>query len=193
MADLGLGYRHRVRRDGASVSDAIIRTERLMIRPFRETDISERYIGWLNDKHLMRFSENRHRSHTRESCLNYLRSFEGSPNRFWAIFAGAEHVGNITAHIDTRNGVADVGILIGEGGKGYGLEAWTAVCWHLLANGVRKITAGTMAINKAMIRIMEKSGMEFEGSRHRQFLVNGEEVDMIGACLLKHHAPIAVL
>jgi RimJ/RimL family protein N-acetyltransferase len=167
------------------LSEAIINTARLLIRPFRVEDISERYIAWLNDKHLMRFSENRHRSHTRESCLSYMRSFEGSPNRLWAIFASVEHVGNIRAYLDAPNGVADVGILIGEGGKGYGLEAWTGVCRHLLDGGVRKITAGTMAANKAMVRIMEKSGMSFEGGRRRQFLVDGIEVDLVGACLFK--------
>jgi [ribosomal protein S5]-alanine N-acetyltransferase len=173
----------------------MIATERLQIRLFRAEFITDRYVGWLNDKRLMRFSENRHRTHTLESCVEYLNSFEGTPHHFWAIFAGEEHVGNINAYVDPRNSVADVGILIGEGGKGYGLEAWTAVCRFLLNSGIRKITAGTMATNKAMVRIMEKSGMVFEGGRRAHFLVDGEEVDLVGACLFgKHHGtPTAVI
>jgi RimJ/RimL family protein N-acetyltransferase len=44
---------------------------------------------------------------------------------------------------------------------------------------MRKVTAGTMAINEPMLRIMYASGMVEEGRRKRQFLVDGAEIDAV--------------
>ena len=134
----------------------------------------------------MRFSEQRHRRHSLESCRSYMQSFEGTPNYFWAVedvTDGLGHIGNINSYVDTRNRVADVGILIGEpgaGGKGLALEAWTAVCQFLFDTArVRKITAGTMALNAAMIRLALKAGMTEDGIRRRQLLCEEQEVDVL--------------
>jgi len=165
------------------MNTSIIKTERVMLEPFSEKYLSEEYVAWLNDPELMKFSENRHRTHTIDSCRNYLESFENSPNFFWAITLrdSGEHIGNINAYIDTNNSVADVGLLIGEKsvqGKGYGLEAWMAVLDFLLKKQrIRKITAGTMSVNKGMLKIMQRSGMIEDGICKSQFLLNGKEID----------------
>ena len=100
------------------------------------------------------------------------------------------HIGNINAYIDEDNSTASVGIMIGERrvwGQGYGLEAWVAVCHYLMYDiGIRKVTAGTLAVNKGMLRIMEKSGMVADGRWIRHCLVDGEEVDIIFAALFSN-------
>jgi RimJ/RimL family protein N-acetyltransferase len=167
-----------------------IRTDRLLITPFAERHLSPRYVGWLNDRELMRFSEQRHRSHTPESCRAYWRSFADSPHFFWAIeevAAGLGHIGNINAYVDNHNLVADVGILVGEQdaqGQGLGHEAFAAVCRFLLDEaGMRKVTAGALANNAAMVRIMERLGMVDDGRRPRHRLWQGEEIDVIHRAL----------
>jgi [ribosomal protein S5]-alanine N-acetyltransferase len=40
-----------------------IKTKRLLIVPFSEKHLQEKYVGWLNDKELMRYSEQRHKKH----------------------------------------------------------------------------------------------------------------------------------
>jgi RimJ/RimL family protein N-acetyltransferase len=174
------------------VESPIIETPRLCIIPFSEKYLTPRYIGWLNDPDVVRYSEQRHRSHSLESCSQYWQSFANTPHYFWAITAidpNIGHIGNMNAHLDKMNSVADVGILIGERvvwGKGYGLEAWVAVCNYLLRDvGVRKVTAGTVAVNKGMIRIMEHAGMIADGRRIRQCMVDGAEVDVIHMALYK--------
>ena len=72
-----------------------IRGGRLDLVPFAESHITDDYLGWLNDTHLMRFSEQRHRVHTRESARDYLRSFDDTENRFWAILEYGEGLGHI--------------------------------------------------------------------------------------------------
>lgn len=166
----------------------VIETERLMLQPFQASFITENYVGWLSDPEVVQFSEQRHTKHTKASCQAYLESFDGTSNYFFAIFTRSdqEHIGNINAYVDEQNQVADVGIMIGERsawGKGYGAEAWRALCEFLFAQGIRKITAGTMAANKGMLKIMEKTGMQEDGRRKAQFLLDGEPVDLVYAAL----------
>ena len=169
-----------------------IRTRRLLISPFEEGHLTARYVGWLNDPEVVRFSEQRHLKHTLESCHAYWQSFSESPNYFWAVEeveGTLGHIGNMNAYVNQKNSVADVGILIGEKkawNKGYGLEAFSAVCRFLLQElGLRKVTAGTMALNLPMLRIMERRGMKEDGRRKRHYLFNGKEVDVIHMALFK--------
>jgi ribosomal-protein-alanine N-acetyltransferase len=171
----------------------VIKTERLRIVPFSEVYLSPRYVSWLNDPEVVRYSEQRHKNHTLETCREYWQSFKDSPHFFWAITTiegESEHIGNISAYIDEYNFNANVGILIGERGvwgKGYGLEAWMAVCHHLIHDlGIRKVAAGTLAVNKGMLRIMEKSGMVADGRWIRHCLVGGKEVDVVFAALFSN-------
>jgi len=165
-----------------------IRTERLEIVQVTEEHLTPRYVGWLNDPEVVRYSEQRFTTHTLESCRAYLESFAGTDNLFLALIADPEplgHIGNMTAYVD-RHGVVDVGILIGERavwGHGYGSEAWQAVCRALIEGGARKITAGTLSVNKGMLAVMERSGMVPDGRRVRQSLVDGAPVDVVHAAL----------
>jgi RimJ/RimL family protein N-acetyltransferase len=171
---------------------SIIETPRLRLEPFSAGHLSARYVGWLNDPEVVRFSEQRHRTQTLESCRDYWRSFDGSPHFFWAMVAkdnSLGHIGNMNAYLDEPNGVADVGILIGERtswGQGYGLEAWNAVCGFLFRSGVRKITAGTLAGNAGMLAIMDRAGMVEDGRRIRQCLWEGQAVDICHRALFAH-------
>lgn len=170
----------------------MIETERLRIVPFNEDFLTPRYVGWLADPDVVRHSEQRFRTHTLESCRGYYESFAGTDNAFWALVAKDAklgHVGNMNAYVDSRHAVADVGILLGERavwGKGYGTEAWVAVMRHLFEDrGMRKITAGTLATNVGMVRIMERSGMIDDGRRTRQYVYDGVEVDVVYAAAFR--------
>jgi RimJ/RimL family protein N-acetyltransferase len=167
-------------------TSADIRTRRLLITPFSEKHLTPRYVAWLNDPELMQFSEQRHKTHTPESCRDYWRSFEGTPHYFWALEeleAGHRHLGNLNAYVDPVNRLADVGILIGEKdshNRGYALEALAAVFDFLFAGlGIRKLTQGTMALNAPMLRVMNKLGMVPDGVRKRHYLCQGQEVDVV--------------
>lgn len=163
----------------------MIVTKNLILQRFTEGEISENYLAWLNDKELMKFSEQRHRSHTRETALAYFRSFNHSINFFLSIKTreNQDHIGNLTIYTDVNNRVCDIGILIGDSrysGKGLGLEAWRAAIDYLFSQKIcRKVTAGTMALNGPMIKIFKKSGMCWEGTRRKQFLVGEAEVDLL--------------
>jgi RimJ/RimL family protein N-acetyltransferase len=169
-----------------------IQTRRLVITPFAEWHLTDRYVAWLNDHELMRYSEQRHKTHTLASCRAYWRSFVDTPNYFWAIeetTKGLGHIGNINAYVDQNNGLADLGILIGSPqakGQGYGQEAWAGVCDFLFQEiGLRKITAGTLALNRAMLMLASKVGMVEDGVRRRHYLCDGVEVDVVYLALFR--------
>lgn len=155
------------------------------LRAFREADITGDYLGWLNDPLVTRFSNQRFRTHDRASCLSYLRSFEAGSNLFLSVQRLLDDVaiGTMTAYISPHHGTADVGILIGNRsvwGQGYGQDAWdTLLHWLLRERRIRKVTAGTLACNAAMLRLMERSGMHREAERKQQEICDGSPTDLL--------------
>ena len=167
-----------------------LKTDRLRLEPFTEAFLGPSYVDWLNDPGVVRYSEQRLRTHTMESCREYLESFDTSPSLLWAIVVQEGeigHIGNIQADIDEINNIADLAILIGEKevwGRGYGGEAWIAASdWLLGPGGLRKVFAGTISENKGMLSIMKKAGMVEECRRRKHFLWEGREVDVVYAAL----------
>lgn len=170
----------------------LLQGERVRLRPFTAADITDAYVAWLNDPEVVRYSNQRFVRHTRESCCRYFEGFgAGSPNLFASLRVakpdasdrGEIPVGTLTAYRSLQHGTADVGILLGERavwGQGIGLEAWRLLTdWLLTTPGLRKVTAGTLACNVAMISVAERSGMQREGVRAAQEVVNGVPTDIV--------------
>jgi len=161
-------------------------TERLRLVPFVDRHLTRRYVEWLNDPEVVRYSEQRHRKHDLASCQAYLETMRLSGAYFYAIedvCGGRGHVGNVSVAVDRMNGLADISIMIGERatwGEGFGLEAWRAVMRALLENGrFRKVSGGAIAANRAMVAIMKKTGMKPDGRRRAQYLIEGVPVDVV--------------
>ena len=158
---------------------------KVVVEPFGADDLTETYIGWLNDPVVTRFSNQRFREHDRASCAAYLASFAGTANHFLAIRdrIDGRMIGTMTVYRALPHGTADVGIMIGDSarwGGGFGQDAWNLVIdWLLRQPDIRKVTAGTLACNKGMVRLMERSGMTLEGVRRAQELVEGEPQDLV--------------
>jgi RimJ/RimL family protein N-acetyltransferase len=165
--------------------EVLLTGNRVRLRRFGEDDVDAEYLGWLNDPVVTRFSNQRFRKHDAASALAYLKSFEGTGNLFLHVSRREDDrpIGTMTAYVSPHHGTADVGIMIGDRdawGKGYGQEAWDLLVEHLLARpGIRKVTAGTLQCNAAMIRLAERSGMTLEGRRRDQEIVDGRPVDLL--------------
>lgn len=139
----------------------------------------EKMAAWLNDKELMKYSEQRHVFHSFSSQQGYIKSFR-YPSEFFEIHDDVGLIGTITSDVDMHNGIANVGILIGEHrNSGLGQRAWSNFCSYLFGSGIRKIEAGCMAKNIAMSLICTNTGMSLEGRRNRHFKVNGEYSDLL--------------
>lgn len=162
-----------------------LRAGPLRLVPFGPRHLSEKYVSWLNDPAVVRFSEQRHHHHSLESCAAYIATFERGPNMLWAIEIAhaATHIGNISASFDMNNRLADIGILIGNRtmqGKGNGRHAWGAVLEHLTARAdIRKVTGGCLEANAAMVRVMRDCGMVEDGYRRDHYLVEGKPTSLL--------------
>ena len=174
-------------------NSGIIRTERLVIRPFSIKYLTPRYVSWLNDREVVRYSQQGFRKHTPAECRRYFESFKGTPHYFWAVTTidpALGYIGTMNAHVYPRHRQADIGILLGERsawGKGFGLEAWSAACDYLFRKaGMRKITAGALSVNSRMLSLMKRAGMVPDGRRVRQCIFEGNEVDVIHMAMFKH-------
>jgi len=161
------------------------RGAKVVLRSFTEADLTETYLGWLNDPEVVRFSNQRFTTHGRESCRRYLQTFEDTENLFLLIQCqvSGRPVGTMTNYCSHPHGTVDMGILIGEKtfwGKGCGQDAWdTLSAWWLRRAGVRKLTAGTVACNHGMIKLMERSGMVLEAVRKAQEVVEEDPYDVL--------------
>ena len=60
---------------------------RCRVMRFSADQDSEKYVAWLNDPEVVRFSEQRHYQHTAESCRVYFKSQGNSSGLFLAIMA----------------------------------------------------------------------------------------------------------
>jgi [ribosomal protein S5]-alanine N-acetyltransferase len=158
-------------------------TKRLQLTPFGPAHVSDTYVGWLNNPALMSFSQHGGRVHSKTSCRAYAASFDHTSRCLWAIEThDGTHIGNINAYITTDQGLADIGLLVGHGagGQGYGLEAWQGTIAALFDHyKLRKVTGGCLAPHQAMRRIMDRSAMEADGTRHNHFVHNGTPVDVV--------------
>jgi RimJ/RimL family protein N-acetyltransferase len=170
----------------APIDPAVLNTDRLTLHPFDTArHLTAQYVAWLNDPDVVRYSEQRHKTHTLESCRAFAEGFDQGPSRLWAIERRDDdtHIGNIHADIDANNALADVAILIGNRyawGHGFGLEAWNAVLdWLIQEAEIRKVVAGCMISNIAMVRIMQKSGMTTDGERKAHYLLDGQPEDVV--------------
>lgn len=140
------------------------------LRPFETTMICDEYVSWLNDRALMLFSRNSRTSHSVKSCHEYAASFDGVGRRLFGIFerGAATLLGTLTISLSEDGSEGEIGVLVGRRGgrrRGVGQAAWNLAVEHAFADlGVARLSAGADHRNLAMLKIMERSGMEFSGT-----------------------------
>ncbi|HBY56153.1 MAG TPA: N-acetyltransferase, partial [Coxiellaceae bacterium] len=92
-------------------------------------------------------------------------------------------IGTMTVYINSYHSVADIGIMLGDKnywGKGIGKEAWESVM-NLLLNKteIRKVTGGALSCNNSMVKIFKGTGMQEDGVRKNQEIVDGKLYDIV--------------
>jgi ribosomal-protein-alanine N-acetyltransferase len=165
---------------------------------FSESHLNQKYVSWLNDIEVVRFSEQRHIKHTLKSCQRYYEDQKNSNNYFLAIELTGEkarHIGNLGISVNYENKIADLSIIIGDKsswGSGAGSRAWSLALNTLLYDlNFRIVTAGTMEVNKPMINLMKRSGMSIDGILPARFLFEGNEVGLVAASIINKDQSIS--
>ena len=159
--------------------------DKITLSIFNVEDITHDYVGWLNDLVVVRFSNQRFYTHTLETCTNFISNFINSPNLFLKITRKSDGMllGTMTAYYSAHHRTVDMGIMLGcrtVWGCGIGQDAWdTLLFWLLGLSSVRKVNAGAMRCNIAMVKVIERSAMVLEAIRQEQELLDGVPQDLL--------------
>jgi len=155
---------------------------------FTDVHLNSDYVGWLNDSQVVKYSSQRFKKHSLETCSTYFQSFKNTENLFLAIHEKASNkfVGTMTAYFNDHHKVVDIGIMIGDKnswGKGVGQEAWGMLMTFMFEERkMRKVTGGTLSSNLGMLAVMKKSGMQPDGIRTDHELIDGIPTDVLYFC-----------
>ena len=81
-----------------------------------ESHVGEKYVDWLNDYDVVRYTEQRFTHHKESEIKSYVKHILSSELEFlYGIFHEGIHIGNIKiGPINTQHQVADMGYIIGE-------------------------------------------------------------------------------
>lgn len=157
----------------------------LLVETYR---VVSEHVNWLNDKELMRFSEQQFREHDYASQHDFLgKAMEAGSPMVWDINLKTADknllsVGSFHAHVDRRHMRADLGIMVGPQyhNQGYGSEAWGHVSHYLFyKEGFVKLEAGFVRDNVAMQSVLLKDNWQCEGTRYNHFIYDGRRHDVL--------------
>lgn len=172
----------------------ILKTERLLLRPFKESDAEAMFANWANDPEVTKFlTWEPHGSVDVTRVL--LKSWEEAsrqPDVYnWAIEYDGELIGNISLvnKVDAYQAYGSIGYCMGKKwwGKGLMTEAFQEVLRYcFLEVGFHRIEGIHVATNIGSSRVMEKCGLMYEGTKRRHHhLPSGEWADIVVRGILK--------
>lgn len=156
----------------------IIKTEHLLLRPFRSEDCRYMYKNWASDPEVAKFlTWQAHRSIAdTENIVNlWVSEYNSMDSYNWVIVNRLtnEPIGSIgVVRINASSEYAEIGYCLGQKwwGRGFMTEALAAVTDYLLNTvGFHSLRACHAVKNPASGRVMEKCGYKFEGTFREYF------------------------
>lgn len=164
----------------------------IYLRSLGLEDVTETYVGWLNDPLVNRYLETRHRTQDFDAVRKFVERVNAKPDEhLFGIFLNGtdRHVGNIkVGPIKENHSVADISLFIGARdcwGKGIATEAIGLISRFAIHElGILKLNAVAYAENEGSIRAFLKAGFRQEGLRCKHYLLRGEPADLaeMGLC-----------
>jgi ribosomal-protein-alanine N-acetyltransferase len=167
-----------------------LRTERMLLRPFREGDIDDVY-AFATDREWSRYLMNVPDTYTRAHAQEFInrnlgRDWDTNPN--FALVLDGRVVGSIGLVVSKEHRRAEIGYSLARElwGKGLIPEAARAlVDWGFPAYELDKVFARADARNERSWRVMEKLGMTREGLLRQHRAVPGGRADEVVYGLLR--------
>jgi len=162
---------------------------RLTLVPFGPESITPRYLAWLVDPVVNRYSQRLGQpAQTADDARRWLAGLAPSEVVLAMLAPGLGHIGNVKfGPIDTANSRADIAILIGEQaswGMGFGGEAVYLVMQHIFDDlGLNRVDAGSA--NPAFIAMVHRLGWMTEGVQRERVRIGGQLVDWTLLSLLR--------
>ena len=175
----------------------VISGKRLYLAYLTPGAVTQRYVGWLNDKEVNRYLEARFGCpYTLRSVREFVETQYNDPDsHMFAIMLkeGERHIGNIkVGPINRHHNFAEVGIIIGEKslwGRGYGAEAVGLASKYAFEKlHLHKLIAGCYDTNMGSEKAFAKAGFARNGVVKGKFLCGGKYVGDIIFSMTNPHA-----
>ncbi len=148
----------------------LIKSERLLLRPFKMEDAEKMFSNWAKDSEVTRYltwEAHKDIDETRIVLKSWTESYEDDNYYHWAIEFEGEAIGGIgLANVSDIHCSAYIGYCLGKAfwNKGFMSEALEAMLDFLFFEvGFNKLSAFHDVENPASGRVMEKVGMKQEG------------------------------
>ena len=168
-------------------------SEQLQLSVLTADDVTDRYVGWLNDPLVNRFLECRHVRQTLGLVRSYVLSNEAAPNMALLgirTLADNTHIGNVRIVVNAGHRLGEIGVLIGDRrawGRGFAPQAIRlATRMAFQQFDLRKFSAGVYGTNQSSIRAFEKAGFRVECRRQNHLLLGERADDLV---LMALYAP----
>lgn len=160
---------------------------KLYLRPLLKSDITERYLSWLNDAEVTRYIETGLFPVTEKDLEEFYKKILVSKTDIMFAIIDKKHdlhIGNIKlGGINWVHRFADVGIIIGDKayrGRGYGEEALRLLLGYAFNRlNLNKVILGAYATNLAALKSFKKVGFTIEGRIKKLFCNDGKYVDHV--------------
>ena len=172
----------------------VLKTERLVLRPFRASDAEEMYANWASDPEVTKYlTWTPHKSAEETRALLALWEEESKkPDSYhWAITLNGELIGDVAlVSVNDWHESAVTGYCLSRKfwGKGIMTEAYGEVLRFLFEEvGFHRIASCHAVGNPASGKVMEKCGLACEGTFRKEFrlLSTGEWTDIVHRAILR--------
>ena len=162
-----------------------LRGEDFYIKTLLAEDVTEKYVGWLNDPEVNQFLEVRFSKSTIESVKEWVSQFDIENKYLFGIYTILEdnHIGNITLYVNKDHQTAVKGYLIGEKqywGKGAAEEANSLLIQYAFkVLKLRKINGSCYINNIGAIWNYKRLSYKKEGHKKKQVLFKDCFIDVV--------------
>jgi len=177
-----------IKREGLVITGRIV-----YLRPLGDEDISDRYLRWLNDPEVSRYTDRSGRKFERQDIIDYVATANCSPDQLLlGIFLkdNDEHIGNtLLRDVDFHNGTGEISNMIGEKdywGKGVVVDTDKYLIHYAFSVlKLRKIIIGNLAPNRGATFKSSQLGFTLEGQLREHAVMDGRPVNVLRFGLLQ--------
>jgi|TARA_B100000929_G_scaffold278721_1_gene255172 RimJ/RimL family protein N-acetyltransferase len=145
----------------------------IFLKELKRKDVTNKYVQWMNDQKVMKYSDQRLRKHTINNIIKYVDDRRKSKKEFlYGIYLknykNVEHIGNIKlCRINFKDGHGDISYFIGNKdcwGKNYCTKAISEII-KIAKNKfkLKKLEAGCNELNVASEKVLKKNNFKKEG------------------------------
>jgi len=159
--------------------------EHCYLRILTKKDVSEKYVLWLNDYEVTKYTEQRYRQYSRVDIEDFVvEKFKSKFDLLFGIFKDNRHIGNIKlGPINWKHMSGEVSYFIGEKdywGKGIASSVVKKVVQFAFNEvGLKKVNAGYYENNLGSAKVLQKCSFVIEGVKRSENVFEGKRINSL--------------